>query len=103
MGIDLHIEELVLHGFPSRDRHRIADAMRLELTRLLTVDAGHGQAARSLTRVRIDGGSFAVKAGATPQAAGREVARAVFRGLRQPAGVLAGASASSSGQRGRRP
>jgi hypothetical protein len=103
MGIGLHIEELVLHGFPSRDRHRIADAMRLELTRLLSADAGHDQAARSLTRTRIDAGSFAVKAGATPRTAGREIARAVFHGLRQPAGKPAGAPASSSGHQGRRP
>jgi hypothetical protein len=103
MGIELHIEELVLHGFPSRDRQRIADAMRLELTRLLGADAGRDQAPRSQARGRIDGGSFAVKAGATVQATGREIARAVFRGLRQPAGMRAGAPASSSGQEGHRP
>ena len=35
MGIELHIEELVLHGFAARDRQRIAAAVQLELSRLM--------------------------------------------------------------------
>ncbi|HSB10230.1 MAG TPA: hypothetical protein VLM38_12155 [Blastocatellia bacterium] len=35
-SIELHIEELVLQGFPAGDRYRIADGLQLELTRLLT-------------------------------------------------------------------
>jgi hypothetical protein len=33
--IRLHINELVLHGFDTRDRHAIADAVRLELLRIV--------------------------------------------------------------------
>jgi hypothetical protein len=33
--IRLHINELVLHGFDPRDRHAIADAVRLELARII--------------------------------------------------------------------
>ncbi len=88
MAVDLHIEELVLHGFPSRDRHRIADAMRLELMRLLRAGgAQQGLGKASLASDRIAGGSFRVKADGTPQAAGQEIARAVFRSLRQSAGA----------------
>ena len=38
-AVQLHIEELVLHGFAPADRYRIAAAVQLELTRLL---AEHG-------------------------------------------------------------
>ncbi len=34
--VDLHIEELVLHGFSPGDRFRIGEAVELELTRLIT-------------------------------------------------------------------
>lgn len=35
-SVNLHIEELVLHGFAPHDRHRIGDAVERELLRLLT-------------------------------------------------------------------
>jgi hypothetical protein len=34
-SINLHIEELVLHGFAPGDRHRISEAVEQELTRLI--------------------------------------------------------------------
>ena len=34
-NIELHIEELVLHGFSPGDRYRIGEAVEQELTRLL--------------------------------------------------------------------
>ena len=97
MAVDLHIEELVLHGFPPRDRHRIAEAVRLELTRLLSArGAQQGLAMASPASDRIAGGSFKVKADGTPQAAGQEIARAVFRSLRQSAGAGLRGGASPS-------
>ena len=37
MNVELHIEELVLHGFAPGDRYRIGEAVERELQRLLTV------------------------------------------------------------------
>lgn len=37
MNIELHIDELVLHGFDPRDRHAIGDAVQQELARLLEI------------------------------------------------------------------
>ena len=34
--IELHIDELTLHGFPQLDRDQLDAAVRMELTRLLT-------------------------------------------------------------------
>ena len=33
-SVHVHIDELVLHGFAPADRHRIADAVQVELTRM---------------------------------------------------------------------
>ena len=96
MGIELHIEELVLRGFAPQDRHAIADAMQLELSRLLSASARLDLALEFPSR--LDGGAFKVKAGARPQTTGREIARAVFRSLRSQAG----AAGASSGEGGRR-
>jgi hypothetical protein len=83
MGIDLHIEELVLHGFASADRHRIAEAVQLELSRLMTAKGEANFLKNPLSLERIDGGAFKVQVGAKPQTTGTEIARAVYRGMRQ--------------------
>jgi|NGEPerStandDraft_6_1074524.scaffolds.fasta_scaffold28236_3 hypothetical protein len=85
MGIDLHIEELVLHGFAACDRHKIAEAVQIELTRLLSAQAPQSLLSTPLAFERMNGGVFNIKAGAKPQATGKQIARAVFRGLRQQA------------------
>jgi hypothetical protein len=38
MRIEIVIDELVLHGVDARDRHRVADALQGELTRLVATD-----------------------------------------------------------------
>ena len=80
--VNIQIEELVLHGFPYHERHRIAQAVERELGRLLR----NGQP-ESLRRCcaaeRIDGGSFKVTAGWGAIKTGREIARALYRGLQQ--------------------
>jgi len=76
--IDLQIDELVLHGFPSTDRARIGDAIHAELVRLLS---GLGDQAQSLAQRRraaeVDAGSFAVGAQSTPQAIGGQIAQRI--------------------------
>ncbi|MGH6611939.1 MAG: hypothetical protein ACRECQ_16975 [Burkholderiaceae bacterium] len=81
--IELHIEELVLHGFAPRDRSRIGEAVERELARLF---AEHGTPP-SLTQgsevANLDGGAFEVEPGAKPKAIGAQVARTVYGGLFQ--------------------
>jgi hypothetical protein len=83
----LRIDELVLHGFHGVDRHAVAGAIARELGRLL----GEAQAQRALMARdqrardhRLDAGSFIVTSGATPDAVGVQVARAIHRGLEGP-------------------
>jgi hypothetical protein len=96
MAVDLHIEELVLHGFAARDRGRIAAAVESELARLLSAGSAQALLGNPAGLESLNGGVFEVKAGAQPQDAGKQIARAVFRGLEN----RAGASASPSRARG---
>ncbi len=97
MGVELHIEEIVLHGFAARDRHRIAAAVQVELARLL---AAEGQA--NLLKGRwsletVNAGAFKVQANAKPQAAGAQIAQAVYRTMKREARIP---SVTSRSQRG---
>jgi hypothetical protein len=100
MGIDLHIDELVLHGFAPRDRHRIAEAMQRELTRLITADGQANFLKNPLSLEGINGGEFHVQANAKPQTAGTEIARAVYRSMRQQARAAAIAPRTQPGKGG---
>jgi hypothetical protein len=79
--IELHIDELVLHGVPQNDAGQIGLAVERELTRLLSL---HGLPP-SLSVERevevVDGGRFAVTLHSRPPAIGNQVAGAVFKGM----------------------
>jgi len=103
MGIDLRIDELVLHGFDRRDRRHIAESLQLELARLIAADGQAHLLAKPLALERIDGGAFKVQANVKPQLAGRQIAQTIFRSLQQHAGAPAAASRSRGRQGGRHP
>jgi len=82
-NIELNIEELVLHGFSPSDRHRIGEAVEQELTRLLA-DRGVPLSLEGGGEIaNMDGGAFEVAQGSRTQVVGAQVAKAVYRGLRQ--------------------
>lgn len=78
-GVEVHIESLVLHGFSPLERHRVAEAVRLELARLLREGGLPLEEAGEVAR--LDAGAFTVAAGAGAEQVGAQVARAVYRGL----------------------
>lgn len=80
-ALELHIEELVLHGFAPADRFRIGDAVERELTRLLAEKGMHGIGRNSVVVEKLDGGSFKVVPGARPHMIGGQVAQAVHQQL----------------------
>ena len=94
--VDLNIEELVLHGFPAADRHKIAGAMQRELSRLLRGDAAAraagGEAAHYQMADHVNAGSLAVAHAAAPDAVGRQVARAVHLSMATAPRTAGGAS-----------
>jgi len=80
-NIELHIEELVLHGLAPGERDRIGEAVRRELARLLAEQGEPPGLARGGEVARLDGGSFVIAAEGKPDALGARVARAVYGGL----------------------
>jgi hypothetical protein len=81
MNIELHIEELVLHGFAPGDRHRIVEAAQFELQRLLAERGAPQLFDGSIDLARIDAGSFDLKPGANAEGVGAQVARAIYGGM----------------------
>jgi alpha-beta hydrolase superfamily lysophospholipase len=78
-ALNLHVDVLVLHGFPSADRFTIGRAVKRELARLF---AEHGvpQSLAELGDIEhLTGGSFAVKPNRQPTAIGAQVANAVYQ------------------------
>ncbi|HET6976762.1 MAG TPA: hypothetical protein VFI24_10595 [Pyrinomonadaceae bacterium] len=84
-SVELHIEELVLHGFAAGDRHAIAAAVERELSRLLMVQfAAHGlprSFAENSEQARLDAGTFNVAPSANSEAIGGQIAQTVHQGL----------------------
>jgi hypothetical protein len=79
--IEIHIKELVLHGFVPADRRPIAESIERELRTLLTNEDVAN--ATSLTVEQIAGGSFQLEINRRHQSAGTNIARTIYKGLRQ--------------------
>jgi hypothetical protein len=82
-AIQLHIEELILHGGDPADRHRIGDAVQRELTRLLAAGALPPAIRAGGDIPSLDGGSRRLAASSNGTAIGNQIARAVHEGLGQ--------------------
>jgi hypothetical protein len=77
----VHIEELVLHGFPTASAQAIGEATRQEMTRELRVRGLPTQMIRDATHVKAN--SFQLPPGAQPKAIGALVAKAVYGGSKR--------------------
>jgi hypothetical protein len=86
-AITLHIEELVLHSFATRDRHAITAALERELARLLTAEGVPTGLTHMENVSRLDGGSFNMSHGATPDVIGAQLAHAVYHSLAGSSGA----------------
>ena len=77
-SIDLHIHELVLYGFSTGDRHRIAESVERELGRLLAQQGLLASTRGDIDVERLDGGSFRLPAGNKAAMTGAQIASAVY-------------------------
>ncbi|WP_414569496.1 hypothetical protein [Nostoc sp. CCY 9925] len=82
-NVELHIEELLLHGFAAKDRDRIGEIIQHELTRLLSEGGLPPSLVQGGEMTRLDGGGFQVAAGAKPEAIGVQIAQSIYGGLGQ--------------------
>jgi hypothetical protein len=80
MNVELHIEELVLHGFERGDRDRISEAVQQELTRLFAQGVPPSLAQGGEIG-RLDGGGFEMTAGMQSGAIGTQIAQSIYGGL----------------------
>jgi hypothetical protein len=77
-SIELYIDQLVLHGFPRADRHRIGEAIRLELLKQLGMRGLPDALARQDPVSRLNAGAIQVQPGGNPENIGMQVAQAVY-------------------------
>jgi hypothetical protein len=79
--IEFRIDELILHGFSSGDRHRVGEAVKRELVRLMS---GPGASFAPKNTKRIDmirGGDITLSPATRPESAGTQIAQAVHDGI----------------------
>ena len=81
--LELHIEELVLHGFPVSQHRSIGDAVQKELTRLIEEQGMPSLTTRPVSLERLNAGSFKTAKQATAPVIGRQLARQIHQQLSQ--------------------
>jgi hypothetical protein len=83
-NVEVHIEELVLHGFAPSDQFRISDAVQREITRLIAEQRMPGIIRTPLVIDRLDAGRFKVPPGGRPESIGRQAAQSLHQQLSSP-------------------
>jgi hypothetical protein len=79
-SIEVHIGQLVLHGFAPSDRRPIAESIERELRSLLSQEEFSNS--NSLEIDHVNSGSFQLENNRRSESAGANIARAIYRGLR---------------------
>lgn len=79
--IELHIEELVLHGFEGYDKYLIGEAIEREITRLLQERGLPASFSREGTVRRLNAGNFTVQTNSKAAAVGSQIAQSVYKGF----------------------
>jgi hypothetical protein len=82
-SVELHIEELVLHGFAPGDCYLVGEAVERELTRLFTEQGTPPAITQDGEIEHVDGGSFEIIAGSNAATIGRQLAREIYGGFSQ--------------------
>ena len=84
MRIEVLIDEIVLHGFEPHERHALGDAIRVELARLLALDAAGKDHPRAADVERVAIPDVRLERGATAGAALAGAVRAAIRTAGSP-------------------
>ncbi len=99
-AIELHIGELILHGLPYAQRHRIAEALEQELARLLGERGLPPSLAQGGIIPQMNIGDLRLAKGARPGAIGVQIARQVYSSLTSDRAQAQGGSPSPAKERG---
>lgn len=79
--IELHIEELVLHGLSNHNAYQIGDAVQSEIARLLQEQGWPAGLSKELTIERLNARSFQLQPNAGAATVGHDIAHSVYKGL----------------------
>jgi hypothetical protein len=82
-SFELQIDELVLHGFGTRQRYAIQDAVERELTRLLVEHGSPTELTRDVEIAYLKGGEINVSPESNGETTGIQLARIIYGGLGQ--------------------
>ncbi len=82
-NIELHIEELVLEGFPETDQDRITAAVEKELSRLMSTGKISELLGQDNRTREVDGGRLEIEPGASAELTGIGIARSLYGGLKR--------------------
>lgn len=81
MNIELHIDELRLHGLDPAHRVALARAVEQALTQLLAARGLPSTLHQEGVVAQLDGGALTLTPGAQPEALGAQLAQAIYAGL----------------------
>ena len=81
MNLELHIEELILHGFAVNDRYTISAAMQQELSRLFTEHGVPRSLSQNSAIPQLDGGTIQTTPMMQPEAIGVQIAQSIYGGF----------------------
>jgi hypothetical protein len=82
-NVELHIEELVLHGFAPADRYTIGESVERELARLFSEQDPPSQLSLSAEIPQLEDGAFEVAYGSKLEVIGSQIAQALYERLGQ--------------------
>lgn len=85
-AVELHIDELVLHGFKPADRRRIGEAVERELTRLLS-EHGIDGISDDVQISRLEGRDITLTPVGRAETTGAEIARSVYGSISGKSGI----------------
>lgn len=77
-NIELHIEELVLHGFAPGDRLGISEAVKQELQQLFAEQSASPSWAQDGEYPLLEGGRFELAPGSKAETIGTRIAQAMY-------------------------
>lgn len=79
--IEVHIDELVLHGFSPHDRHQIGDAVRMAIFNQLSESGLHGKLTEGGFTPYINAGTITLNATQKPAMIGSNIGDAIYKGF----------------------
>lgn len=80
-NVALHVEELVLDGFPNVDGDQLCELIQNELSRLVAERGVSPPMNRGIALDRLDAGEIGVSPDSTSESLGHQVARAIYEGV----------------------